>query len=395
MASKVVVCAGCRGAITTRHFLTCSSCAQVYDLECANVSETRFFGTLVNEKRLTWRCPGCISKQPKTDNTNTPVGAAQSSAARGKVNPCQISPTFSGSSSEADNVNILRGVAGVDAGRAPDRSFMDDSYYLDNMRTVVRDEFERIVENRMSILIAKVVAEQTEKATLSLHNAIAKLNERVATLEAQLKPPRGNLVISNELREPRSIVASQVIRTHETDQSFQFPSVAQAQPAPDNTDVMKMARPVPSSAKPLPLSQPLPSESAVLRSGEIEGSQWSSAATKKKRRPSAPAGVMRGAAAPGATKLEAADRRRLLHLYYVKVGTTDDQVCDHLNSLVEDNTYKVVPLKARGNYASFKLDVPSRLADAIMSPANWAQDICIKPWRQSFRPKTKDDQKQD
>ncbi|CAG9784126.1 unnamed protein product [Diatraea saccharalis] len=57
--------------------ITLIICKEHYDLICANVSESRFYNTLTKEKRETWKCTLCVSKQPRTDNTNTPVRSAE------------------------------------------------------------------------------------------------------------------------------------------------------------------------------------------------------------------------------------------------------------------------------------------------------------------------------
>lgn len=95
--------------------------------------------------------------------------------------------------------------------------------------------------------------------------------------------------------------------------------------------------------------------------------------------------VVRGTAAPGTTKLEASERWRYLHLFYVKQGTTDSQVREHLLTICGTDVCTVEVLKSRGNYASFKLGVPSKLADQVSAVHNWAEDICVKPWRHNFR----------
>lgn len=77
MSTEGVVCGGCLRVIEDkRMFLKCRGCDLNYDLECANVSEKRFLNTLRNEHRDAWRCVSCKSKQPKSDNTNTPVRSA-------------------------------------------------------------------------------------------------------------------------------------------------------------------------------------------------------------------------------------------------------------------------------------------------------------------------------
>ncbi|CAG9791874.1 unnamed protein product [Diatraea saccharalis] len=67
------ICAGCKQIIQDRRFLICSQCQQNYDLECANVSQSRFYKTMTSEHKSSWKCPLCFSKKPKGDNENTPV----------------------------------------------------------------------------------------------------------------------------------------------------------------------------------------------------------------------------------------------------------------------------------------------------------------------------------
>ncbi|CAG9790407.1 unnamed protein product [Diatraea saccharalis] len=64
---------GCRRTIEDRRFLYCGGCKQIYDLECADVSEQRFYNTLTKEYREAWRWVLCKSLHPKADNSNTPV----------------------------------------------------------------------------------------------------------------------------------------------------------------------------------------------------------------------------------------------------------------------------------------------------------------------------------
>ncbi|CAH0404366.1 unnamed protein product [Chilo suppressalis] len=66
-------CAGCLQNITNRQYLTCSQCKDKYDLQCANVSIQRFFNTMSAEHKAVWRCDRCRLKEPKKDNSNTPI----------------------------------------------------------------------------------------------------------------------------------------------------------------------------------------------------------------------------------------------------------------------------------------------------------------------------------
>lgn len=66
-------CAACLKNITGRRFLECSLCTEKYDIQCVNVPEKRFYNTMSNDHKKAWRCPQCKAKQPKLDNTNTPI----------------------------------------------------------------------------------------------------------------------------------------------------------------------------------------------------------------------------------------------------------------------------------------------------------------------------------
>lgn len=66
-------CSGCLKKIPDKCFLTCTSCKNQYDLECANVSTQRFYNTMTREHKQSWICQLCRCKMPKKDNSNTPV----------------------------------------------------------------------------------------------------------------------------------------------------------------------------------------------------------------------------------------------------------------------------------------------------------------------------------
>lgn len=91
MASAVSLsCAGCLGQIKDKQYIRCSGCTQYFDLLCANVSEQRFYNTLTGEHKEKWKCPMCVAKQPRTDNTNTPVrmdGVTLNRGTRGAFSP--------------------------------------------------------------------------------------------------------------------------------------------------------------------------------------------------------------------------------------------------------------------------------------------------------------------
>lgn len=68
-------CLGCKNIITHDEYLVCLLCKSAYDLLCANIPPEHF-QQMSSDHRRAWRCPECCSKQPKVDNTNTPIRCA-------------------------------------------------------------------------------------------------------------------------------------------------------------------------------------------------------------------------------------------------------------------------------------------------------------------------------
>lgn len=98
--------------------------------------------------------------------------------------------------------------------------------------------------------------------------------------------------------------------------------------------------------------------------------------------------VTLGTAVPSSsspTSLSAAERKTYLHLYYVKLGTTVDEVLEYLRYVCSDAICTAETLKARGDYASFKLCVPTKHLDKYLCAETWPEDVCVKLWRNGFR----------
>lgn len=113
--------------------------------------------------------------------------------------------------------------------------------------------------------------------------------------------------------------------------------------------------------------------------------EWTEVSTRRSR---VPRNVVRGEAEKGKIALEAAERWRYYHLYYVKEGTSDKEITEHLKILCANEKCVVETLKSRGRYASFKIGVLSKFDNQILDGKNWPEDICIKAWRNGFRRQT-------
>ncbi|CAH1647466.1 unnamed protein product [Spodoptera littoralis] len=82
------ICAGCLTALEGEDNIQCFTCFKLYDLICANINKSRLMTT---EYRDNWKCPECMLKQPKIDNSNTPVRSTQSSFVSPIINSINIS----------------------------------------------------------------------------------------------------------------------------------------------------------------------------------------------------------------------------------------------------------------------------------------------------------------
>ncbi|CAG5034358.1 unnamed protein product [Parnassius apollo] len=65
-------CAACCSTIDDYDFLECCTCLRFYHGQCVGVSPTEF-ERLSSDTKMSWICPECRSKKPRSDNSNTPV----------------------------------------------------------------------------------------------------------------------------------------------------------------------------------------------------------------------------------------------------------------------------------------------------------------------------------
>lgn len=380
MATAAINCAGCLCAIDSRHYLKCCLCLQAYDLQCANVPEKRFFNTMTAERKSAWECQQCRSNKPKSDNSNTPVRSTLNNL-EAPIG-VQTSPTTStneGTHRESlDNITFRRPPLGnkMEIG---EQSFMEDILYLDHVRVIIREELQRALNECLPGLICKSVTDQIRS---SISNTISQLNDRVSALEDKLRcfenGKSNALDTSQGERDSKALAITQGERDSIV--------IKDAKNAPGRQDEKEtVTSRVSSNIREVtqPIEQATVSASPSKIGATHQDNPWVEVVKRRPR--SAPQGLLRGTAAPGTTKLEASERQRDLHLFYVKLGTTEDQVKEHLKSVTGSEACKVESLKARGPYASFKLRVPSKLYERILAPEIWPEDVCIKPWHRSFR----------
>ncbi|KAI5641148.1 hypothetical protein NE865_06617 [Phthorimaea operculella] len=412
------VCRGCEKQITDSFFLRCCVCMLYFDLECANVPDCRFMKTMTRECKNAWKCHGCRGRRLTSD---TPVGVIPSPVnlnINAEADHLASKKHYSTSGDEPSILDLSNhestGQTNVGTTscnkehvtfRQPrkridfESSYAEETLCVEDIRAVIRQELESILEERLIKVLSKLDQEQAE-INIILSQTLKKLTDKCSFLEFKLQTLEEGLSRLSEQPKrstelPKESVAAQVIEQPikpKNKKKKRSPKKSDHQPSlsvpsatlpTGSSDLLKGSTEPPTDTSG-DVIEPAPEYRPRRTVTSPERENWTDIV---KRQRSSVSRVF-GTARPGSTHLEAAERVKYIHLYYVKVGTTKEQVQAHLDSICGTGTCSVEALNARGNYASFKLGVPSKQVALVMSPDNWAEDICIKPWRQNFRAKS-------
>ncbi|KAI5636510.1 hypothetical protein NE865_10755 [Phthorimaea operculella] len=411
-------CAGCTNVIPGRQFLRCFHCDSVYDLHCANVGEKRFF-LMQKHQKTNWKCPECMIKERKTgniglllnysnilfdDSYSTENVTIRNHSKVGRNGEISDSPTIT-----IEEPSLL------------DLPNEENYNYSDYLRSIIREELrEHSLVDFLANSIAKVVAEQTytrmHDTIQTLTNEVSKLQTKLSAMETLLHEKEqtntklreelsqgssGNATnIPSQVPDSPSIIQQEVTRLAGTSTNDNTPKKNKNNSHKKNKAKNKQNNSMPViPASPsqvqniqIPVLNPQVVTGAVGDSeydaadGTSDGSEWIEVTRQRQRKvPPAKTNILHGSAAPGTTSLQASERIPYLHLCFVKEGTTVDQIKSHLNKICAHDQCTVVELRARGNYASFKLGVPKNSLENVLSPESWPENICIKPWQQFFR----------
>ncbi|XP_031763577.2 uncharacterized protein LOC128202525 [Galleria mellonella] len=161
MSSDKIQCAGCLKLIENKRYLYCGGCNQHFDLDCANISEQRFYNTLTKEHRDAWRCVMCKSRQPKFDNTNTPVRAA------------------------VDGVTVQRGGAVPGSPLHMDISLAEQSILNDTTLNTT-SEITDIQALTMEIRLFRDEMKSTRAQLKTLNETLTAISSRVSACESRM-----------------------------------------------------------------------------------------------------------------------------------------------------------------------------------------------------------------
>lgn len=391
-------CAGCKMDILGNVFLSCKICTQTYDLDCANVTQKQFQDMSVVSKK-DFECPACQCRKPKFGNINTPVGSKSVPKAESYAPLQEQDSLINLIDDEPLSMNENITYRPHQRMQPKDLTFLvdsiaDESITVGCIRTVIRDEFERIIDERLMKLFRKydedqiALHRQTEQVLANINKKMTLIECRVADLEGKLaaanKKPSSQPVVPQTLTpelvvpNPRGILEKQT-------STEPVPATLEIE-VPISTLVAATSLEENSA---LTSKQSLHNNASVVEIQHPASNAKSfSEAVKKPKKPSKPQGIVRGSAKVSGSlpQLVAAEQLRYIHLYYVQMGTTVQKVKDYIISITDAEIFcSVEPLRARGHYASFKIGVPSKLYDSVMTAEMWPEDVCIKPWTHNFR----------
>jgi hypothetical protein len=353
--------------------MRCAKCKQFFDILCANFVADEYAKLAPDFKRM-WICFECRSKIPKHDNSHTPV--------RQQLNHdiSVASDCLDVSMHSSDNITFRN--CGM---RRVQSSSKTNPAPHSNMAPVVQEikKLQDDFEARLTSKICSLLTDQFNNFKTLVFDRIGNLNEKINELEEQIKTMERTSSTST-CGNPGASRSYSKLDSEKTKPKVNSGSLRNKSGiARTSKPEVKLSTVVSTSLQQVPT---IVSDVNTPTKKEKDD-EWIQ--VKRRQVRSSLPGLLRGTAAPGTTALCASERWKYLHLYYVQEGTTVEQVRAHLNSICENSDCTVDELKSRGRYSSFKLGVPARLADNVMSANNWAEDICVKPWRQNFRAKEK------
>lgn len=191
---SALVCAGCYQPVPSKQYLTCYLCKNSYDLECANVSTTRFYGTMTLEHKKTWKCPACYCNTPKTGNIDTPVrsvkdleGIQQERKLTGRQNVTL----------RTHRTTVMRS----DTSDSEDLSILGDTQVVGEKSQITNTEPELTLQNLNEIIILRL-KENNKSIIRDLQKTIeTEINKAVLKVKQDITQDTDALYNQNELRK--------------------------------------------------------------------------------------------------------------------------------------------------------------------------------------------------
>lgn len=428
-----MLCKACNMNIVPGEILRCTKCKVFFHYRCVNMNTAYFMGhrhDLVNS----WACPECVCKSRSVRKDDTPV--------RGSLVPTlndtitivsnadltqehNVSLVEQPGSSDAEGVkNVLEEEAGgfenVTIRKPKDQqpivketsplafanSFSEDTLSLESVRSVMREELQRMVENRLSILISKIVSEQlASKFQIELKDLterVSSLERKIGMMESGAVSPdkaeysavvRTGSTSGNTSKTTHGITPGTIAGTASGITSLTNFTGAANQNLSTSKEGKSTSRSLPalpvkqakrdmqqSTTSVLPATNPRPVETSNDMAKE---SEWTVVKGKSKETKTVRTEIRKGGNKE-IKNLQAIERKKYLHVWSLHPETSNEAMLEHVISVCgihkEDISVEKVVSKAKRDYASFKIGVAESQYEKISVPEVWPLNARFSEW---------------
>lgn len=341
----------CTVILSSDEVLKCTleACGKLYLLLCTGGKKS------TNSSSL-WVCPECCSAAKKGgDNSLTPVGISK----------------------RTRDPNVTHRIK-IPISRTEQVQKVDQSELFVDMRSL-REEISAL-RDQLGTALSTIMSYEAKLEgyfiqVKALHNKIEETEvrcTRTRDLQIETTSQSTEPAESSAAASTTSVTRRQGLKKQSDKQNTQM-NVAPAtvKSAPDMTIAPTVvARPIAS-----PKTAPLLNEetSPTLSKSHMIEKQWTEVKKKGRRPPS-----LCGTAGPSVTSLKAVEARAYIHLWNM-VSSAEEvrsylrELCPHGNCIVEEIT-------PRGDYKSYKLNVPAAFSEKCMSTDIWPVNARIKTW---------------
>ncbi|CAG5059880.1 unnamed protein product [Parnassius apollo] len=204
MSSTTKKCSGCKNNLPKREHMVCVTCNLGYDLFCANITPKCFY-LMDQERKNNWRCQECSSKQPKSDNTNTPVRTT-------------YRPMVSGDDTNVEEESNIT----VRTKKQRSKSDTNDSYIKeDSLRSIIKQEITDTIKQLVSEHLTNIASQVT-----GFHESLAFFSKQYDELMQTVK--ERNEVIQSLIQKNDNLssqVRSLTERIEQIEQNMRAPNV--------------------------------------------------------------------------------------------------------------------------------------------------------------------------
>lgn len=171
MSQQKTVFGCCDRQPTSLNVLSCQYCKNKFHLSCVNINKS--LKELSEEFKTKFTCPCCVSKLPKTDNTNTPLRAPTNQQAKegGADEPASGTVNFKRGSQPARKCTSASGLT------------------ADNIRQIIKEELESVLEDFKASMINEFELKTKEVLTRfnQVSNSLKSIQKQQESIKDEVK----------------------------------------------------------------------------------------------------------------------------------------------------------------------------------------------------------------